>query len=39
MLFVDGENLAIRAKALADKDKNLVLRLGPHYLEDVLVWL
>jgi uncharacterized LabA/DUF88 family protein len=38
MLFVDGENFAIRAKAVAAKN-GLSLREGPHYLQDVFVWM
>ena len=38
MMFVDGENLSIRAQELA-KDKNIPLRDGPYYTRDVMVWL
>ncbi len=38
MMFVDGENLTIRAQELAE-DKNIPLREGPYYSRDVLVWL
>lgn len=37
MLFVDGENLAIRAKALAES-LGRTLRPGPHYMQDVYIW-
>src|SRR6266571_1330798 len=37
MLFVDGENLAIRAKALADS-LGRILKPGPHYMQDVYIW-
>jgi uncharacterized LabA/DUF88 family protein len=38
MLFVDGENLTIRAQRLA-QDKHVPLQEGPYYMRDVLVWL
>ena len=38
MVFVDGENLAIRFKEIADK-KGLTLPVGPYYEPDVFVWM
>jgi uncharacterized LabA/DUF88 family protein len=38
MMFVDGENLTIRAQKLA-QDKDIPLQEGPYYMRDVLVWL
>ena len=38
MLFVDGENLAIRAAAVA-KEAKLSLTEGSYYWKDVFVWL
>jgi uncharacterized LabA/DUF88 family protein len=38
MLFVDGENLTLRAQELA-KEKNVQLVEGPAYAADVYVWL
>lgn len=38
MLFVDGENLAIRFKELA-KQKSIQLNNGPYYEEDTFVWM
>jgi len=38
MMFVDGENLTIRAQRLA-QDRNIPLQEGPYYMRDVLVWL
>jgi uncharacterized LabA/DUF88 family protein len=38
MMFVDGENLTIRAQRLA-KDKGVQMQEGPYYMRDVLVWL
>ena len=38
MTFVDGENLAIRAKSLA-ANRGLHLLGGDHYEEDVFVWI
>ncbi len=37
MLFVDGENLAIRAQQFAAVNK-AKLREGPHYYPDVFIW-
>lgn len=37
-MFVDGENLTIRAQHFA-KDKGIPLREGPYYMRDVLIWL
>jgi uncharacterized LabA/DUF88 family protein len=37
MMYVDGENLAIRAKEFAAQ-RGLTLVPGPHYLPDVFVW-
>jgi hypothetical protein len=37
MLFVDGENLAIRGRKVADK-KGILLQEGDHYLQDVFLW-
>src|SRR5262245_25720579 len=39
MLFVDGENLAISGKEVAEKVDTITLRAGDHYIEDVLLWL
>ena len=39
MMFVDGENLAIRAQQFAAKQSGLKLTEGTHYLKDVFVWL
>ena len=38
MMFVDGENLTIRAQKWA-QDKGVQLQEGPYYMRDVLVWL
>jgi uncharacterized LabA/DUF88 family protein len=38
MLFVDGENLTLRAQKLA-ADKELPLREGTHFMRDCFVWL
>src|SRR6266852_4690104 len=38
MLFVDGENLTIRAQKFA-ADNGVMLKEGPCYLKDVFVWL
>src|SRR5215217_9628708 len=38
MMFVDGENLTIRAQRLA-QDKGVQLREGPYYMQDVMVWM
>jgi NYN domain len=38
MLFVDGENLTLRAQELA-QDKRLLLTQGPAYVPDVYVWI
>jgi uncharacterized LabA/DUF88 family protein len=38
MMFVDGENLTMRAQRLA-QDKDILLQEGPYYMRDVLVWL
>ena len=38
MMFVDGENLTIRAKALAEKE-DVELREGEFYLPDIFVWM
>ncbi len=38
MMFVDGENLTIRAQRLA-QDKGVRLQEGPYYMPDVLIWL
>jgi hypothetical protein len=38
MMFVDGENLVIRAKKLAD-DRDIESSEGPYYNRDVFVWL
>jgi uncharacterized LabA/DUF88 family protein len=38
MVFVDGENLAIRAKAFA-ASRQIDLRPGPEYEPDVFVWM
>jgi uncharacterized LabA/DUF88 family protein len=38
MLFVDGENLAIRAKELAN-DRSIQLTEGAYYKENVFAWL
>jgi uncharacterized LabA/DUF88 family protein len=38
MLFVDGENLAIRAAAVAES-RGIALSEGPHYKKDVFVWM
>lgn len=37
MLFVDGENLAIRARALTES-LGMTLLSGPHYMKDVYIW-
>jgi uncharacterized LabA/DUF88 family protein len=37
MLFVDGENLTIRAQNIA-KDRGLTLPVGPNYQPDVFFW-
>jgi hypothetical protein len=37
MMYVDGENLALRAKEYASK-VGLKLVNGPYYLPDVFVW-
>jgi uncharacterized LabA/DUF88 family protein len=37
MMYVDGENLAIRAKEFATQ-RELTLTTGPHYQPDVFVW-
>jgi hypothetical protein len=37
MLFVDGENLTLRAKDLAAKN-NVILDPGRQYIPDVFVW-
>jgi hypothetical protein len=38
MLFVDGENLTLRAQELA-KQKDFQLMEGPAYAKDVYVWM
>jgi hypothetical protein len=38
MLFVDGENLTIRAQAIADAE-GIALSEGPFYMKDTFVWL
>ena len=38
MVFVDGENLAIRGKALADK-QGISISNGPYYEEGSFVWM
>jgi uncharacterized LabA/DUF88 family protein len=38
MLFVDGENFAIRGAAVA-KEHSLDLVTGSHYMKDVFIWL
>jgi uncharacterized LabA/DUF88 family protein len=38
MLFVDGENFTIRGQAFASS-KNLTLKQGAHYLQDVFLWI
>jgi len=38
MVFVDGENLAIRGKSLADKQE-IELSSGPYYEAGSFVWL
>src|SRR5258708_6732756 len=38
MLFVDGENLTIRAQKFA-ADNGIQLKEGPFYRKDVFVWL
>jgi uncharacterized LabA/DUF88 family protein len=38
MMFVDGENLTIRAQRFA-QDKSISLDEGPYYVRDVFVWL
>ena len=39
MLFVDGENLTIRAKELAQREKLNLGAIPDYYLENVFVWL
>jgi hypothetical protein len=39
MVFVDGENLTIRAQALATSRGDFSLTPGAFYLQDVFVWL
>jgi uncharacterized LabA/DUF88 family protein len=38
MLFVDGENFAIRGRAVADKE-GVSLSAGDYYVKDVFLWL
>jgi len=38
MMFVDGENLTLRAQQLV-QDRGISLREGPYYSQDVFVWL
>jgi len=38
MLFVDGENLTIRAQRIADR-KGIALLPGAHWMKDVFIWL
>jgi hypothetical protein len=38
MLFVDGENFAIRAQRVA-RDRGIALIPGPYYMPDVFAWL
>ena len=38
MLFIDGENLTLRAQQIADKN-GIKLIEGPYYMRDVFIWL
>jgi hypothetical protein len=38
MMFVDGENLTMRAQRFA-KEKDMVLTAGPNYSPDVFIWM
>jgi len=38
MLFVDGENLTIRAQRIADR-KGIAFLPGEHWMKDVFIWL
>jgi len=38
MMFVDGENLTIRAQRFA-QEEGITLQKGPYYERDVMVWL